>query len=472
MLNDLRKLLESEQSDDILDLMLEATNDALIDFFIEDDGEAEIDEKEVNAILSKIPAYDEEEAMNKKLEKITECYIPESLTYVEEGFVNKMKLNKLSKEELEEKMRNLENEIEDLNHYVNSDEGTKQHEKRLSKAKKELAEVEKIYKKKNSVQESVESDGECPDDEYLEEGFKGLVGRLKRSFTKSGRAANVNDKHFDNIRKGMVNEFNAEEDKNELIAYKQWVQDCISSSKQSLEETEDKNLKDVIKYHVDWLTKFLKDIDKKIESVQESYEPDDVEIDFIEEGFKDIKNKFKGMKDLHDIKKLNKKFKKQVLKDIDSITDPEDAKKMRTNILNFIERDASFENQGTPQDKEMDNYINWLKDTALPLLDKKMVCEGYVFDGEEYIEEGLFKKRTEVEIEIIYDDWEAHCSAYAVGDDVHCLKSVTIDLPEEFHSGSDKSNPKGNWEEALIKVAKKLTKKDFKEFKIKRWFVH
>ena len=270
MLNDLRKLLESEQSDDILDLMLEATNDALIDFFIEDDGEAEIDEKEVNAILSKIPAYDEEEAMNKKLEKITECYIPESLTYVEEGFVNKMKLNKLSKEELEEKMRNLENEIEDLNHYVNSDEGTKKHEKRLSKAKKELDEVEKIYKKKNSVQESVESDSDCPDDEYLEEGFKGLVGRLKRSFTKSGRAANVNDKHFNNIRKGMVNEFNAEEDKNELIAYKQWVQDCISSSKQSLEETEDKNLKDVIKYHVDWLTKFLKDIDKKIESVQES----------------------------------------------------------------------------------------------------------------------------------------------------------------------------------------------------------
>ena len=85
MLNDLRKLLESEQIDGVLDLMLEATNDAIADFFIEDDGEAEIDEKEVNAILSKIPAYDEEEAMNKKLEKITECYIPEELTYVEES---------------------------------------------------------------------------------------------------------------------------------------------------------------------------------------------------------------------------------------------------------------------------------------------------------------------------------------------------------------------------------------------------
>ena len=163
MLNDLRKLIEAEHSyDEMLELMMEAANDSIADMFIEDDGEAEIDEKEVIAILAKIPAYDEEEAMNKKLDKITECYIPESLTYVEEGFINKMKLNKLSKEELEEKMRNLENEIEDLNHYVNSDEGTKKHEKRLSKAKKELAEVEKIYKKKNSVQESVESDGECP----------------------------------------------------------------------------------------------------------------------------------------------------------------------------------------------------------------------------------------------------------------------------------------------------------------------
>ena len=111
-----------------------------------------------------------------------------------------------------------------------------------------------------------------PDDEYLEEGFKELIGRLKRSFTKSGRAANVNDKHINNIRKAMVNEFNAEEDKNELIAYKQWVQDCITSSEESLEEMEDKNLKAVTRSHIDWLNKFLKDVDKKIERAQESNE--------------------------------------------------------------------------------------------------------------------------------------------------------------------------------------------------------
>ena len=92
MFDDLRKIIESEQLyDEMLDLMMEASNESLADFFIEDDGEAIIDDSEINSILDKIPAYDEEEAMNKKLEKITECYIPESLTYVEEDQDQKQK---------------------------------------------------------------------------------------------------------------------------------------------------------------------------------------------------------------------------------------------------------------------------------------------------------------------------------------------------------------------------------------------
>lgn len=122
--------------------------------------------------------------------------------------------------------------------------------------------------------------------------------------------------------------------------------------------------------------------------------------------------------------------------------------------------------------KLVKDYCDWIE-KFLKEVDSKIKTLQESYDlGDEYLEEGLFSKKTEVEIEIIYDDWEAHCSAYAVDDSVRCLKSVTIDLPEEFHSGSDKSDPKGNWEEALIKVAKKATKKDFKEFKIKRWFVH
>ena len=86
--------------------------------------------------------------------------------------------------------------------------------------------------------------------------------------------------------------------------------------------------------------------------------------------------------------------------------------------------------------------------------------------------EGLFKKKTEVEIEIIYDDWEAHCSVYEVGVDDHCLKSISIDLPEKFHAGNAAKEFKGDWNKELISFVKKATKKQFKEYKIKRYFIH
>lgn len=80
MLSNLRKMIDAEvESDLVVDLMLEAANDSIADMFIEDDGEADMDEKEVVSILDKIPAYDEEAQLNKKLERITESYIPEEL---------------------------------------------------------------------------------------------------------------------------------------------------------------------------------------------------------------------------------------------------------------------------------------------------------------------------------------------------------------------------------------------------------
>lgn len=80
MLNDLKKLINAEAESDLqVDLMLEAVNDSIASMFIEDDGEAEIDEKEIMNILEKIPGYDEEAEMNKKLARIAESYIPEEL---------------------------------------------------------------------------------------------------------------------------------------------------------------------------------------------------------------------------------------------------------------------------------------------------------------------------------------------------------------------------------------------------------
>ena len=88
MLDDLRRIIESEMEyDDLNDIMMEATDNSIADMFIEEDGEAVISDSEVMSILEKIPDYDEEAAMNKKLARIAEAYIPEELEYeeVEEG---------------------------------------------------------------------------------------------------------------------------------------------------------------------------------------------------------------------------------------------------------------------------------------------------------------------------------------------------------------------------------------------------
>lgn len=80
MLSNLRKMIDNEmEHDNMLDIMVESTDTDLADMFIEDDGEAEIDDSEIKSILSKIPEYDEDKTLNKKLDKIVESYIPEEL---------------------------------------------------------------------------------------------------------------------------------------------------------------------------------------------------------------------------------------------------------------------------------------------------------------------------------------------------------------------------------------------------------
>ena len=80
MLNNLKKMINAEAESDLqVDLMLEAVNDSIADMFIEDDGEIEMAEEEIIRVLEKIPAYDEEAEMNKKLDKIAESYIHEEI---------------------------------------------------------------------------------------------------------------------------------------------------------------------------------------------------------------------------------------------------------------------------------------------------------------------------------------------------------------------------------------------------------
>ena len=84
MLNNLKKMINAEAESDLqVDLMLEAVDNSIADMFIEDDGEIEMAENEIMKVLEKIPAYDEEEAMNKKLARIAESYIPEEFPGME-----------------------------------------------------------------------------------------------------------------------------------------------------------------------------------------------------------------------------------------------------------------------------------------------------------------------------------------------------------------------------------------------------
>ena len=80
MLNNLKKMINAEVESDLqVDLMLEAVNDSIADMFIEEDGEIEMAEDEIMKVLDKIPAYDEDAEMNKKLARIAESYIPEEI---------------------------------------------------------------------------------------------------------------------------------------------------------------------------------------------------------------------------------------------------------------------------------------------------------------------------------------------------------------------------------------------------------
>ena len=88
MLENLRQIIEEDNRiEDINELMVEATDSAIMDMFIDEDGEAEIPESELNKILSKIPEYNQEEELNKRLKRLTESYIPDydEINILEEG---------------------------------------------------------------------------------------------------------------------------------------------------------------------------------------------------------------------------------------------------------------------------------------------------------------------------------------------------------------------------------------------------
>ena len=167
MLDDLRRIIESEMEyDDLNDIMMEATDTAIAAMFIEEDGEAVISDSEVMSILEKIPDYDEEAAMNKKLARIAEAYIPEELSYTdedvtEEGLIGRFKMRKMSNTDLRSKIDELE-----------ADGNNVEAGKYRSELERRLKKEEKKNKKNGAAEEQPAQESYESDElDYLYETF-------------------------------------------------------------------------------------------------------------------------------------------------------------------------------------------------------------------------------------------------------------------------------------------------------------
>lgn len=263
MLDDLRRIIESEMEyDDLNDILIEATDNAIASMFIEEDGEAVMSEAEVMSVLEKIPEYDEEAAMNKKLERIAEAYIPEELgDGVEEGLFNRLKMRKMSNNELRSKIDELEadNNPNEAGRYRN------ELERRMKKEEKKNKKMG--VEPEQQAQESVEID----DEEYLEEGFKDALIRLKRSFTKKGREYNKDEKYLSNVRRAFDIEFN-NADENKLNEMKKGLLDAINTNEPILAEEEDAVIKQMMEKQTEWMKQSIKRIEDKLNAVKESYD--------------------------------------------------------------------------------------------------------------------------------------------------------------------------------------------------------
>ena len=97
--------------------------------------------------------------------------------YLDEGFVNRMKMRKMSKEEMDEKIAGIEGQIAEIE---GKEEQDKKDAKQLKKLRKQLADVQKVKAKKHPeepAQESTELNlDEC---DYLDEGLKDKMAAAK-----------------------------------------------------------------------------------------------------------------------------------------------------------------------------------------------------------------------------------------------------------------------------------------------------
>ena len=359
MLNNLKKMINAEaESDLVVDLMLEATNNSIADMFIRDDGEIDMSEKDILDVLDKIPAYDEEAEMNKKLDKIAEFYIPEEL-------------------KLDPVQESTDSEEECL------EEGLIKRDKHT---------IDKDGKVNVSLTISKNGDGfKAEGDIYgqLVMAFpipapeKVLKGRKLKKYIRQDIETMFKDPKFSKYRIGKIKMVKG------LAEAYEWEDDDVE------------------------LESFEWD-DNDYESYLESFDSDYDYDDYLEEGllgkFKEGIKKRKGERLLKDPKKFKKhmeKIRKNVMKDLNDVKDPEEAKKIIRCIKDFLEEDDAFKDQ--PADgihaecqAMWDSYTNWLRTNIIPSYEK--IANGNINESFEYKEDNEMSEEFDKYLESLSDD--------------------------------------------------------------------
>ena len=151
-----------------------------------------------------------------------------------------------------------------------------------------------------------------PDDGYVEEGFKELLGKMGRCFTKNGRIQNDYEKILEKSRKGMKQDVRDAKTKEQLEEYKQWLENGIKTNEEVLPNEEDQNVKAVMTRQNEWLKGLLEEVNKKLSKITEGFNPED---EYLEEGFKDMLGKIKSL--FSKASRAEAKEVKKVRKDIE-----------------------------------------------------------------------------------------------------------------------------------------------------------
>ena len=207
--------------------------------------------------------------------------------YLDEGFVNRMKMRKMSKEEMDEKIADIEGQIAEIE---GKEEQDKKDAKQLKKLRKQLADVQKVKAKKHPeepAQESTEINlDEC---DYLDEGLKDKmaaakakvgekVGAMKEKHgeKKGNHKIAKKEKQIEKIR-ANVEKRRAEYDK---------MKGQLEKEKEYLDEFEEEANEDIARLMQE-IEALRNQLAEKKAVAQESFFYDESEIEALEESLKE-----------------------------------------------------------------------------------------------------------------------------------------------------------------------------------------